>query len=196
MRTLWYAGCRTRGGELRKGRQRLKPLIESLQPGASCDSAATRIVSECRLEGGGREETTPRMRFTHCEGVRMMEWPVYSHRLPPHRCYMFISLSRSRPYKTGQGPLCHTNHFSPPCGTAEPLLYCSVPLLLERMTERIKMVQKEKKKEALLFLLSSHGKVYLIAFLKYETTFAKTCLFSNSFFFPFQHIGLLLFFFR
>lgn len=47
------------------------------------------------------------------------------------------------------------------------------------------MVQKEgKKKEALFFLLSSHGKVYLIAFLKCETTFAKTCLFSNSFFSP------------
>lgn len=44
--------------------------MEILQPGASCDSAATHVVSECRLEGGGgRGEATPtRMRFTHCEG--------------------------------------------------------------------------------------------------------------------------------
>lgn len=129
MLALWSLGRRTRGGweQLRKGKQRLKPPIEILQPGASCDSAATRIVSECRLDGGGGEETALRMRFTHCEGVRMMEWPVYSHRLPPHRCYMFISLSRSRPYKTGQGPLCHTNHFSP--RAAPQSLFYTVVLL-------------------------------------------------------------------
>lgn len=53
-----------------------------------------------------------------------------------HQYYMFISLSRSQPYKTGQGSLCHTNHFS--LHTTAPLLQCCSALRRKR-SKKIQM---------------------------------------------------------
>lgn len=103
----------------------------------------------------------------------MIEWSVYSQCLS----HQYVYQCQSQPSKTGQGPLCHTSHFSLHT-KASPVQYCSV----------LRKKNGPKNSNVCSFFSCQAAKRNT-QFLRYEVTFAIYCKSSAPLYHGFKRVG-------